>query len=203
MWAEWLRILPELAAATLRRPDAVLELLEELKIMADASEKVAGRRYPHIRRASAISSSDAGRPRVRACIRRRHRRSSRACVFGWFDPGLNEGDFPRLISGDPLLADDRKRALGLAGGGRNTGADLLRTALACASQRVIASYSEVDLLSGRKRVLSLYAAELMKAARGSALDIRASGRRGRECAPIRGGVAGAKESAGCDRRCRI
>ena len=87
-------------------------------------------------------------------------------------PGLNEGDFPRLITGDPLLADDRKRALGLVVEDEAQEQLLLRTALACASYRVVASYSEVDLLSGRKRVLSLYAAELMKAARGSDLDIK-------------------------------
>ncbi len=176
-WTEWLRLLPELATATLRRPDAVLELFEELQILGaltdDASEMVdlaviirtLEEQLRFLRETPA--DSRYGRVFVGGIEEARAMRFRLVCI-----PGLNEGDFPRLISGDPLLADERKLALGLNVEDETQEQHLLRTALACASERVVASYSEVDLLSGRKRVLSLYAAELMKAARGSDLDIK-------------------------------
>jgi ATP-dependent helicase/nuclease subunit B len=172
-WTEWLRILPELASATLRRPDAVLELLDELNELADSAEPVdlaaiIRTLEEHLRfLRETPDDTRYGRVFVGGIEEARAMRFRLVCI-----PGLNEGDFPRLISGDPLLADERKHALGLNVEDETQEQLLLRTALACASERVVASYSEVDLLSGRKRVLSLYAAELMKAARGSALDIK-------------------------------
>ena len=172
-WAEWLRILPELAAATLRRPDATLELFDELYILSDASgpvelDAVIRTLEEHLRfLRETPEDSRYGRVFVGGIEEARAMRFRLVCI-----PGLNEGDFPRLISGDPLLSDERKRALGLNVEDETQEQLLLRTALACSSERVVASYSEVDLLSGRKRVLSLYAAELMKAARGSDLDIK-------------------------------
>ena len=172
-WDEWLRILPELAAATLRRPNAVLELLDELQILADSSEPVdldtiIRTLDEHLRfLRETPEDTRYGRVWVGGIEEARAMRFRIVCI-----PGLNEGDFPRLISGDPLLADERKQALGLNVEDETQEQLLFRTALACASERVVASYSEVDLLSGRKRVLSLYAAELMKAARGSDLDIK-------------------------------
>jgi RecB family exonuclease len=172
-WLEWLRLLPELASATLRRPDEVLELVDELRILTDAPDPVD---LDHVIRTleehlrflrQAPEETRYGRVFVGGIEEARGMRFRLVCI-----PGLNEGDFPRLISGDPLLSDERKRALGLPVDDETQEQLLLRTALACAAERVVASYSEVDLLSGRKRVLSLYAAELMKAARGSELDIK-------------------------------
>ena len=172
-WSQWLEILRELAGATLRNPDAVLELLTELQIMADA---------PQSEPLSTIVRTLEEHLRFLREDRQDYRygrvfvggiEEARGMTFRLVAiPGLNEGDFPRLISGDPLLSDDAKRALDLPVQDERREQLLLRTAVACASERIIASYSEVDLLSGRKRVLSLYAAELMKAARGSSLDIR-------------------------------
>ena len=172
-WSEWLAQLRDLATATLRRPDALLELLEELQIMADAAneeplEAVIRTLDEHLRFLRETPEDYRyGRVFVGGIEEARAMQFRLVLV-----PGLNEGDFPRLVTGDPLLADDGKRALGLAVEDEKQEQLLLRTALACASERVVASYSEVDLLSGRKRVLSLYAAELMKAARGSELDIK-------------------------------
>ena len=172
-WAEWLSLLHDLALATLHRPDAVTELLGELQVMADAAtleplQTIIHALDEHLRFLRETPDSYRyGRVFVGSIDEARSMRFRLVAI-----PGLNEGDFPRLITGDPLLADDRKRALGLAVEDEKQEQLLLHTALACASERVIASYSEVDLLSGRKRVLSLYAAELMKAARGSNLDIK-------------------------------
>ncbi|HEY3841107.1 MAG TPA: PD-(D/E)XK nuclease family protein [Bryobacteraceae bacterium] len=173
LWSEWLTILHDLANATLRRPDAVLDLLVELEVMVDAPnpeplENVIRALDENLRfLRDQQDDYRYGRVFVGGIPEARAMHFRLVAI-----PGLNEGDFPRLIAGDPLLADERKRALNLAVEDERQEQHLLRTALACASERVIASYSEVDLLSGRKRVLSLYAAELMKAARGSGLDIK-------------------------------
>jgi RecB family exonuclease len=172
-WSEWLRILPELALSVLRRPDEVLELVEELQILTDAPDSVdldqvirtLEEQLRFLRQTP--EETRYGRVFVGGIEEARGMRFRLVCT-----PGLNEGDFPRLISGDPLLPDERKYALGLPVEDETQEQLLLRTALACAGERMVASYSEVDLLSGRKRVLSLYAAELMKAARGSDLDIK-------------------------------
>jgi ATP-dependent helicase/nuclease subunit B len=172
-WADWLAVLHKLALATLRRPEAVIELLDELQIMNDAAgveplEVIIRTLDEHLRFLRETPEDYRyGRVFVGGI------EEARGMSFRLVSiPGLNEGDFPRLITGDPLLSDDRKRALGLVVEDEKQEQLLLRTALACATERVVASYSEVDLLSGRKRVLSLYAAELMKAARGSDLDIK-------------------------------
>jgi RecB family exonuclease len=172
-WAEWLGLLGQLAEATLRRPEDVLDLLAELQIMTDAPnpeplDVIVRALDRHLR---FLRETPEGYRYGRVFVGGIE--EARGMQFDLvFVPGLNEGDFPRLISGDPLLADERKLALGLPLDDEKQEQLLLHTALACASQRVVASYSEVDLLSGRKRVLSLYAAELMKAARGSELDVR-------------------------------
>jgi ATP-dependent helicase/nuclease subunit B len=172
-WAEWLRIIEELAGCSLRKPDVVYELIDELQILNDAPqseplETVVRTLEPHLRFLREQPEGHRyGRVFVGSIEEARGMRFRLVSI-----PGLNEGEFPRLISGDPLLSDDRKRALGLRLEDETQEQMLLHTALACASERVVASYSEVDLLSGRKRVLSLYGAELMKAARGSELDVR-------------------------------
>jgi RecB family exonuclease len=172
-WTEWLTVLPELAGITLRKPDDVLELLDELQIMAGSGsveplEAIIRALEEHLR---FLRESPEGYRYGRVFVGGIE--ESRAMQFRLVAiPGLNEGDFPRLITGDPLLSDERKLLLGLEVEDEKHEQLLLRTAVACASERVAASYSEVDLLSGRKRVLSLYAAELMKAARGSDLDIK-------------------------------
>jgi RecB family exonuclease len=180
-WPEWLALLHEIADATLRSPGAVHDLLDEFQIMAEAPlnegsgepqpvelETVIHALEPHLRFLRETPDDYRyGRVFVGGIEEARAMNFRIVAI-----PGLNEGDFPRQITGDPLLPDDRKRALGLAVEDEQQEQLLLHTALACASERVIASYSEVDLLSGRKRVLSLYAAELMKAARGSDLDIK-------------------------------
>ncbi len=173
VWADWLVVLHDLALSTSRRPEAVVELLEELRILADDAnveplEVVIRTLDEHLRFLRETPEGYRyGRVFVGGIEEARGMRFRLVAI-----PGLNEGDFPRLITGDPLLSDDRKRALELPVEDERQEQLLLHTALACASERVVASYSEVDLLSGRKRVLSLYAAELMKAARGSELDIK-------------------------------
>jgi len=168
-WSEWLPVLRELAG------DSVNELLDEFEIMAGPHESqpvdletVIRALEPHLRFLRHTPDDYRyGRVFVAGI------EEARGMNFRIVNiPGLNEGDFPRQFTGDPLLPDDRKRALGLPVDDEKREQLLLHTALSCASERVIASYSEVDLLSGRKRVLSLYAAELMKAARGSDLDIK-------------------------------
>src|ERR1035441_3447754 len=115
-WAEWLLTLRELATSTLRRPDGVIELLGELQIMADDAiaepvdlETIIRTLDEHLR---FLRETPEGHRYGRVFVGGIE--EARAMCFQVVAiPGLNEGDFPQLISGDPLLADDRKRALGL------------------------------------------------------------------------------------------
>jgi hypothetical protein len=75
---------------------------------------------------------------------------------------LCEGSFPKPFRQDPLLpaqeADEESER------------DLLKQAAACASKQLIGSYSRIDLATGRSRVPSLYAYDVLRAALGHAFD---------------------------------
>jgi ATP-dependent helicase/nuclease subunit B len=79
-----------------------------------------------------------------------------------FVPGVNEGLFPRPPAEDPLLTERR----------RGDDTELLRIAAACASERLVLSYSTLDLLTGRPRVPSFYVFAAHRAAGGPDLEIR-------------------------------
>jgi CRISPR/Cas system-associated exonuclease Cas4 (RecB family) len=86
-----------------------------------------------------------------------------------FIPGLNEGMFPRQAHEDPLLLDDQRLSLGMATAVED--GELLRSALACAGESAVFSFARVDLASGRERVPSFFAVEVLKAAHGSSAEI--------------------------------
>ncbi len=126
-WADWLRTLHDLANRTLRRPDAVIELLDDLQILADSPnpvdlDTVIRTLEEHLRfLRETPEDTRYGRVFVGGI------EEARAMCFRLVSiPGLNEGDFPRLLSGDPLLPghveDETEEQL------------LLHTALACASE---------------------------------------------------------------------
>jgi hypothetical protein len=86
-----------------------------------------------------------------------------------FIPGLNEGMFPRQRREDSLLLDEQRVALGMRTSVEDS--ELLRTALACASESAVFSFARIDLATGRERVLSFFAVEVLKAAYGSGADV--------------------------------
>src|SRR5207344_2400152 len=85
-----------------------------------------------------------------------------------FVPGVNEGLFPRPPAEDPLLLKAQRDALGIELRADDT--ELLRIAVACASERIAVSFSRLDLLTGRERVPSFYAFAVHRAAGGREMD---------------------------------
>ena len=118
-----------------------------------------------------------------------------------FLPGLNEGMFPRQLREDPLLLDEQRRALGMQPAQEDS--ELLRTALACAAERAVFSCARLDLATGRERVPSFFAVEVLKAARGSDADVGALLEAGEVGERIEDRMVGAGGSGGEHRRCRV
>ncbi len=183
-WALWLERLGELATMALRRPESVLEVLAELRPLAQVDE--VGLAEVERILAERLRFSRNQPPK---------RRFGRVFVGGVeeaagrsfdlvFVPGLAEGVFPRRAGEDPLLLDERREALRqagyrLTGNQRRTWREqlLLRLAIGAASRRLVVSYPRVDLVQGRARVPSLYALDVLRGAEGRLPDLDELGRR--------------------------
>ena len=182
-WALWLERLGKLATMALRRPETVLEVLAELRPLAQVDE--VGLAEVERILAERLRFSRNQPPK---------RRFGRVFVGGVeeaagrsfdlvFVPGLAEGVFPRRRGEDPLLLDERREALRqagyrLAGNQRRTWREqlLLRLAIGAASRRLVVSYPRVDLVQGRARVPSLYALDVLRGAEGRLPDLDELGR---------------------------
>jgi CRISPR/Cas system-associated exonuclease Cas4 (RecB family) len=170
VWRDWIDALSDLAEFTLREPERVLELLEELEPMGDIGPVglgevmlTLGPRLNTLRAAPA--EARYGKVWISGI------EEARGMTFRQvFVPGVNEGLFPRPPAEDPLLWQSQRAALGIEL--RADDAELLRIAAACASERLTLSFSRLDLLTGRERVPSFYAFEAHRAAGGADLTVR-------------------------------
>ncbi|MEO7651068.1 MAG: PD-(D/E)XK nuclease family protein, partial [Bryobacteraceae bacterium] len=184
-WGEWIESLYDLASGTLRDPAGVQQLLDELRLMEDIGPVELFDVTRVLEESLRFLRLEPERDRYGRVFVAGIEEARGMCFRVVALPGLNEGSFPRRVVEDPLLLDEYKDAISPSLY-KTTEADeqrMLRTAAACASERLIASYSRMDLLTGRPRVLSLYAFELMQSARGAGLDVRdieAEARRGAE-----------------------
>lgn len=183
-WALWLDRLSELATMALRRPESVLEVLAELRSLAQVDEvglaeveRILGERLRF--RRSRPPKRRFGRVFVSGVEETAGRSFDLVFV-----PGLAEGVFPRRTGEDPLLLDERREALRqagyrLAGSERRTLREqlLLRLAIGAANRRLVVSYPRVDLVQGRARVPSLYALDVLRGAEGKLPDLEELGRR--------------------------
>jgi len=170
-WREWLDRFVELAAAALRRPATVLELLSELAPMGPIGP--IGLDEARLVLADRMLTVSLSPPRTRygrvfvAPIE-----ALRGMCFDVvFVPGLAERLFPRKIAEDPILLDDARRVVGA---GLETNDErlsderlLLRLAAGCARQRLVLSYPRLELAQGRPRVPSFYALEALRASEGT------------------------------------
>jgi CRISPR/Cas system-associated exonuclease Cas4 (RecB family) len=168
-WGEWILALGDLAEFTLREPDGVTALLDELEPMSPIGPVglaqvllVMGPRLTTL--VAAQEGSRYGKVWVGGLQEARGMAFRRVFV-----PGVNEGLFPRPPAEDPLLLEAQRTALGAEGGGDDT--ELLRIAAACASERLTLSFSRLDLLTGRERVPSFYVFAAHRAAGGPELDV--------------------------------
>jgi RecB family exonuclease len=170
LWREWIDALTELAEFTLREPDRVLELLRELEPMGDIGPielrdvlLVLGPRLNTLR--TPPKDAPYGKVWIGGI------EEARGMAFRHvYVPGVNEGIFPRPPAEDPLIWQSQREALGIEL--RPDDSELLRVAVACASERLALSFSRLDLLTGRERVPSFYAFAAHRAAAGPDLDVR-------------------------------
>jgi ATP-dependent helicase/nuclease subunit B len=161
-WGEWIERLSELAEATLKAPERILELAAELEPMSALGPVsieqvllVLGPRLNALR----VPERDARFGRVWVGGIEEARGMSFRRVFV---PGVNEGLFPRPPAEDPLLPGEP----------RGDDRELLRIAAACASERFSISFSRLDLLTGRERVPSFFAFEAWHASGAPELEVR-------------------------------
>ncbi len=183
LWGEWTGALAELAQSTLRAPERVAELLEELDAMADigpvALSEVLLVLAPRLN--SLVKADDGSRyGKVWVGTPAEARGMSFRRVFV---PGVNEGLFPRPPAEDPLLLDAQRHALGIEL--REDDSELLRVAAASAEERLTVSFSRLDLLTGRERVPSFFAFEAHRASGGEDVDVREFEDRARKSAGTR------------------
>ncbi|MEM1207448.1 MAG: PD-(D/E)XK nuclease family protein, partial [Acidobacteriota bacterium] len=183
-WGRWLEDLERLAARALRRPERVLETLAELRPMAEVGpvplEEV--RRVLEDRLAT-LRTEPRRRRHGRVLVATLDELRGRS-VDILFLPGLAEGMFPRRLSEDPLLLDALRARVdpALPGRRRRRGRErlLLRLAAGAPRRRLVVSYPNLDVLTGRSRVPSFYALDLLRAADGALPDVRAFERRASE-----------------------
>ena len=168
-WGDWISTLGELAEATLREPERVVALLDELEPMSEIGPVdlaqvllTIGPRLSSL--AAAPKSTRYGKVWVGGI------EEARGMAFRHvYMPGVNEGLFPRPPAEDPLLLEAQRRALGIELRAEDT--ELLRIAAACASERLTLSFSRLDLLTGRARVPSFYAFAAHRAAGGPEVSV--------------------------------
>ena len=163
-WGEWIAALAGLSEFTLKEPDRVTGLLWELEPMSDIGPvglrevlRVLGPRLNSL--VAAPHDSRFGKVWVGGIA------EARGLAFRQvFVPGVNEGLFPRPPTE------------GLPGGPgsqpHEEDAELLRVAAACATERLVLSFSRLDLLTGRERVPSFYVFAAHRAAGGREMGVR-------------------------------
>jgi CRISPR/Cas system-associated exonuclease Cas4 (RecB family) len=193
LWGEWIDALTGLAEFALREPDRLIDLLDQLEPMAPIGPVslaevllVLGPRLNSLR--SEPKGSRYGKVWIGAI------EDARGLAFRRvFVPGVNEGLFPRPPAEDPLLLEAQREALGIELRAEDT--ELLRIAAAGASERLILSYSRLDLLTGRERVPSFYVFEAHRAAGGREMAVREFEDRARSQTSTRIGWPAPKDAA--------
>jgi ATP-dependent helicase/nuclease subunit B len=169
-WGEWLEHIADLAESFIRTPQKLLEFFDELTPLSLIGpvdlQEIITLLDQHLR--TFRETSDGARyGKVFIGAIEDARGMSFHCVFL---PGLCEGVFPRPLREDPLLLNEERERYGIPKIDEDQERELLKQAAACASGRLIASYSRIDLATGRARVPSLYAYDVLRAARGHAFD---------------------------------
>jgi CRISPR/Cas system-associated exonuclease Cas4 (RecB family) len=169
-WGEWLAELEAFAPQVLRRPERVLEVLADLRPLA----QVGPVDFDEVQQVllERLTTLERRRPD------RRHGRvfvgtpaQARGREFDVvFIPGLAERVFPQKPREDPMLLDAPRRTLDEALPNQEDRAHaerlLLRLAVGAARRRVHVSYPRLDLGELRSRVPSFYALDVVRAVTG-------------------------------------
>jgi hypothetical protein len=174
-WGEWLDRFGALVPRVLRRPNDVLQVLSELRPMAevgpvglDEARDVLADRLLAIQREPPRSRFGAvfvGSP---------HQARGRTFKIV-FVPGLAERMFPQKPREDPMLLDREMRqpldaGLPLQEDRARTERLLLRLAIGAPTERLWLSYPRMEMSESRPRVLSFYALDVLRAITGRIPD---------------------------------
>lgn len=175
-WGEWLDRFSSLATRALARPTRVVQTLADLRPMAGVGPVTLeeARDVLHDRLVT-LDWEPPARRYGRLFVGTPHQaRGRRFRVV--FLPGLAERVVPQRPREDPLLLDDRRRALdpGLVGQEERGSAErlLLKIGIGAASERLYLSYPRLDVAETRARVPSFYALDVMRAITGRVPDHR-------------------------------
>jgi ATP-dependent helicase/nuclease subunit B len=175
-WGEWVEHFSALATAALARPARVLQVLADLRPMAGVGPVSLEEARDVLR--DRLLTVDWDPPARRyGCVfvgTPHHARGRSFRVV--FVPGLAERIVPQRPREDPLLLDDRRRAIApdLVRQDDRSRAErlLLRIAIGAASDRLYLSYPRMDVAQTRARVPSFYALDVMRAITGQMPDHR-------------------------------
>jgi len=187
-WGVWLTEIAALAKLAIRRPEAILAVLDELHPMSEVGPV-------GLEEVTAALGERLGALRVEPPARRFGQvfvaaiEEARGRHFeAVFLPGLAEGLFPVRVLEDPLLLDEERerRSPALAINATRAARErLLLHIAAAAGEYLIASYPRLDTAQARPRVPSFYALEVVRAAEGEFPKIEEFQTRAREAAQAR------------------
>jgi CRISPR/Cas system-associated exonuclease Cas4 (RecB family) len=175
-WGEWLDRFGSLASRTLVRPARALAALADLRPMAEVGPVTIeeARNVLHDRLVT-LDWDPPPHRYGRLFVGTPHQARGRSFRVV-FVPGLAERVVPQRPREDPLLLDDRRRALGssLVGQDERSSAErlLLRISIGAATERLYLSYPRLDVAETRARVPSFYALDVMRAVTGRIPDHR-------------------------------
>ena len=175
-WGAWLDRFAALAARGLRRPTRVLQMLADLRPMADVGpvSLEEARDVLHDRLVT-LDWEPPARRYGRVFVGTPHQARGRHFRIV-FVPGLAERVVPQRPREDPLLLDDRRRPLDAALVGQDersvTERLLLKISIGAADERLYLSYPRLDVAETRARVPSFYALDVMRAITGRVPDHR-------------------------------
>jgi len=175
-WGEWLDRFVALAGRAIRRPERVLKTMESLRPMAAVGPVGLEEVRDVLRdRLVMLDWEPASRRYGRVFIGTPHQARGRTFAVV-FVPGLAERVVPQRPHEDPLLLDDRRRALGASlvaqDDRKNAERLLLKLSIGAAEERLYLSYPRLDVAETRARVPSFYALDVIRAITGEIPDHR-------------------------------
>lgn len=175
-WGEWIARFSTLAASALWRPRRVLQVLADLRPMADipAVSLEEARDVLHDRLVT-LDWDPPARRYGHVFVGTPHQARGRSFKVV-FVPGLAERVVPQRPREDPLLLDDSRERVSpdLVRQDDRGSAErlLLKIAIGAASERLYLSYPRMDVAETRARVPSFYALDVVRAITGRVPDHR-------------------------------
>ena len=187
-WGQWVDQLIELANRSLRRPESVVAMLEELEPMREVGPVTLHEVYGVLAERLRFLRNEPPRRRYGAVFIATPEEARGRDFEVVFLPGLAEGVFPKRAREDPLLLDVHRTKAGeqlTQQDDRVARERLLLHAAAAAGNQLVISYPRMDATQGRPRVPSFYALEVLRAGEGRLPDLREFEKRAAESASVR------------------